>query len=120
MASSLAAAAERADPHGCLFRIQHICFAGVNSACEGRIGDCWANPVCAVRVVQGLDANRVDDELECEMRRRVFCNPYTWNGLLSRQLERVPFLPDQLPPNRLPRMHLDPNDVQDVPEDFTE
>ncbi|KAM3083611.1 hypothetical protein ACMFMG_004256 [Clarireedia jacksonii] len=64
-------------------------------------------------------AEKSNCELEKEMRRRVFCSLY-----LSKKLDRVPFLQENLLAETLPRMHLVPNsdyvDDCDAPDMFTE
>ncbi|RYP70489.1 hypothetical protein DL771_005426 [Monosporascus sp. 5C6A] len=63
------------------------------------------------------------DELDKEMRRRTFCNLYVWDGLISRQLGQVPFLPGGL--KNWPRMRLlfvendDMKSEADAPKGFT-
>ncbi|KAI3010084.1 hypothetical protein CBS147346_1866 [Aspergillus niger] len=75
-----------------------------------------------VAPVPGEDSSQV---LEKEMRRRTLCGLYVLDSHLARQLDRVPFLPDNLVLETLPRLRLAPviGDLAasaDAPEDFTE
>ncbi|RYP51842.1 hypothetical protein DL768_002918 [Monosporascus sp. mg162] len=130
VAASLEGVAAGIDPRGSLVRVQHMCFAGLNLACEGRMRHSWTTLGATIRVAQRLGFHRevkgIDsvpaDELDREMRRRVFCNLYLWDGLLSRQLDYVPFLNNGFNLESLPRMHLTPgiDRDSDAPEGFTE
>ncbi|RYP70878.1 hypothetical protein DL770_008191 [Monosporascus sp. CRB-9-2] len=130
VAANLERVAAGIDPRGSLVRVQHMCFAGLNSACEGRMTQSCTTLCATIRVAQRLGFHRegqgIDsvpaDELEREMRRRVFCNLCIWDGLLSRQLDYVPFLNDGFNLESLPRMHLTPGIDRDsgAPEGFTE
>ncbi|OCK74320.1 hypothetical protein K432DRAFT_386876 [Lepidopterella palustris CBS 459.81] len=128
IAEKLAVICARLNTKGSLLRVQHLSFSGLRSQCEGRINAFWEALSSAIRVAQrvGLHRGRTASmlgmhELEKEMRRRVFCNLYIWDSLLSRQLDRTPFLPDCLSPENLPRMHLAPNiDDADAPEGYSE
>ncbi|KAI9705769.1 MAG: hypothetical protein M1820_005017 [Bogoriella megaspora] len=119
----------RLDPRGSLIRIHHIVFAGLTSMCMGRVNAFWEALSCAIRVAQQISLHQDTaiwasdlDELEKEMRRRTFCNLYIWDSCLSNRLDRIPFLPDVLRADIMPRMHLLPNsDIgADAPDIFTE
>ncbi|KAI9752219.1 MAG: hypothetical protein M4579_005722 [Chaenotheca gracillima] len=128
IAEKLAAICARLDTRGSLLRVQHLCFSGLRSQCDGRTNAFWEALSSAIRVAQrvGIHRNLTASmlgmhELEKEMRRRVFCNLYIWDSLLSRQLDRIPFLPAGLSTEHLPRMHLAPHfDEADAPESFSE
>ncbi|KAK2593331.1 hypothetical protein QQS21_008974 [Conoideocrella luteorostrata] len=126
---NLAKIATSVDFRGSLFRVQHTCFSAFNLACEGLIRDAWSTLCTAVSVAQGLGYHRpasiesaAVDELEREMRRRVFCNLYVWDGLLSRQLDRVSSFTDGFDLGTLPRMNLttEVDCNSGAPELFTE
>ncbi|MCJ1431697.1 hypothetical protein MMC27_001052 [Xylographa pallens] len=131
---NLAAVCTSLDTRGSLLRVQHLCFAGLSSRCEGRTNAFWEALNGAIRVAQrvGIHRDAVTlipggmHELEKEMRREraiaVQLGPTDKpNSLLSRQLDRIPFLPCSMGTENLPRMHLAP-DIGDVhaPEAFTE
>ena len=86
------------DARGSLLRVQHLCFAGLRFQCEGRTNAFWEALSCAIRVAQrvGIDrdaATSIHDgmhELEKEMRRRTFCNLYTWDRCV-RHCSRAKF-----------------------------
>ncbi|TQV90376.1 trascription factor [Cordyceps javanica] len=127
--TSLHGVAETVNERGSLFRVQHLCFYAFNQACEGRLGSSWALLSSSIRVAHGLGYHRLagsdsllGDPLEREMKRRVFCNLYVWDGLLSRQLDRVSSFGDSFNMGNLPRMHLTPEveSESDAPEAFTE
>ncbi|RYP70072.1 hypothetical protein DL771_005689 [Monosporascus sp. 5C6A] len=118
------------NPRGSLFRVQHMCFYALNAACESHMKESWSTLCSAIRVAQGpgyhQEAKGADamlvDEVEGEMRRRVFCNLYIVDGHLARQLDWVPFLTGELDVDCLPRMHLTPGVDPDsgAPDSFTE
>ncbi|KAK3933640.1 hypothetical protein QBC46DRAFT_401584 [Diplogelasinospora grovesii] len=119
----------RLDPRGSLIRVQNIAFAGLASISVGRMNAFWEAVSCASRVAQqiGLHLDTVVsahsvDEIEKEMRRRTFCNLYIWDSCLSKRLDRIPFLPDGLSADIMPRMRLLPDiDIEaDAPDVFTE
>ncbi|ROT40787.1 hypothetical protein SODALDRAFT_291188 [Sodiomyces alkalinus F11] len=130
VASALGGIAVDIDSRGSLFRVQHVCFSGLTAGCEGHIRKAWTTLCSAVCLAQGLgfhqdargDQSLLLDELEYEMRRRVFCNLYVWDGLLSRQLDHVPFLNVSLNVDNLPKMNLTTGTDPDsgAPEGFTE
>ncbi|KAL8791272.1 MAG: hypothetical protein Q9213_000229 [Squamulea squamosa] len=130
--NSLAKACLVLDWKGSLVRVQHLLFAAIKFSCEGRTDQFWEGIAAASQAAQKAGIQRDSSgpendswELEKEMRRRVFCSLYLLDSHLSRQLDRVPFLPDSLVADMLPRMHLVTNDSHpDVdsgaPELFTE
>ncbi|PLB45529.1 hypothetical protein P170DRAFT_478483 [Aspergillus steynii IBT 23096] len=99
-ADRLAELCLRLDSKGSLLRVQHLAFAGLKAKCEGRMSD-FRNALRSAIQEMG--------ELEKETRRRVFCNLYTWDSHLSRQLDRIPILPGVLEPENMPRTHLGPD-----------
>ncbi|PVH99812.1 hypothetical protein DM02DRAFT_642767 [Periconia macrospinosa] len=132
VANNLANACVALDWKGSLVRVQHLLFAAVRSSCDGRSDRFWEGIAYASQAAQKAGIHRDPPnpgqnnwELEKEMRRRVFCCLYILDSHLSRQLDRVPFLPDNLVADMLPRMHLaadsDHADVDPgAPELFTE
>ncbi|KAK0671956.1 hypothetical protein QBC41DRAFT_314842 [Cercophora samala] len=133
LADALTPICSRLDACGSLIRVQHVAFAGLRSLCQGRTNAHWEALSCAVRVAQriGLHVDAASglyspnmDELEKEMRRRTFCNLYVWDSVLSKRLDQIPFLPDILNPDTMPRMHLvlglDDVPQADAPDLFTE
>lgn len=74
------------DPRGSLVRVQYIAFAGLASISVGPMDAFWEHVSCASRVAQqnGLHLDSIlwpdsMDEIEKEMRRRMFCNLYVWD-----------------------------------------
>ncbi|KAL2866906.1 uncharacterized protein BJX67DRAFT_354362 [Aspergillus lucknowensis] len=132
LGDSLAESCAALDWKGSMVRVQHLLFAALAFSCEGRTDKFWEGIASACRASQkaGLHANTSaptgngTQELEKEIRRRTICNLYLLDSHLSRQLDRVPFLPDNLVSNMLPRLRLGPEvgGVSDVaaPEMFTE
>ncbi|RYP58217.1 hypothetical protein DL769_009054 [Monosporascus sp. CRB-8-3] len=133
VADALTPICTQLDARGSLIRVQHVAFAGLRSLCQGRTNAHWEALSCAVRVAQriGLHVDTTSsfsslsmDELEKEMRRRTFCNLYVWDSILSKRLDRIPFLPGVLNPETMPRMHLvlgiDDAPQADAPDIFTE
>ncbi|KAF3809598.1 putative transcription factor sol4 [Colletotrichum gloeosporioides] len=128
VADKLTAICIRLDGKGSLLRVQHLLFSGLRYQCEGRNKMFWEAFGDAVRVAHriGLDRRPAAtitgmNELDKEMRRRVYCNLFIWDSLFSRQLDMSPFLPSGLTDENLPRMHLSPNvDDADAPEEFSE
>ncbi|KAJ5892904.1 hypothetical protein N7504_009595 [Penicillium tannophilum] len=120
---NLAKLCESLDWKGSLFRVQHILFAALKVSCEGRTDQFWEGIASASRAAQkagvhtdtialkeSLDPkNDSARELDNEVRRRVFCSLYVLDSHLSRQLDRVPFLPDDLVVESLPRLRLIPD-----------
>ncbi|KAG9234590.1 hypothetical protein BJ875DRAFT_423692 [Amylocarpus encephaloides] len=113
VAESLAAISSACDGRGSLIRVQHLAFLSLQCQMEGRRDAFWDALSRAIRVAQGggihsgaAKARPGVDGLEKEMERRTFCNLYTWDSLLSRQLDRPAFLPAGLIPANWPQMHL--------------
>lgn len=134
-ADSLAAISTAADGRGSLIRIQHLAFFGLRCQIEGKTTAFWEVLSRAIRVAQSVgihsDAARSRqgmDETDQEMERRTFCNLYIWDSLLSRQLDRIAFLPGCLRPGNWPQLHLLGNggggdSIEpgvDAPDPFTE
>lgn len=74
------------DPQGSLVRVQHIAFAGLASISIGPMDAFWEHVSCASRVAQQIGLHLDSrlwpesmDEIEKEMRRRMFCNLYVWD-----------------------------------------
>jgi hypothetical protein len=136
IAESLAAISSAFDGRGSLIRVQHLAFFGLRCQMEGRRDAFWEALSRAIRVAQsvGIHSEAANskprpgvDEMEKEMGRRTFCNLYIWDSLLSRQLDRIAFLPGCLSPGNWPQMHLggvgdgtEPAGDADAPESFTE
>ncbi|CEJ86580.1 hypothetical protein VHEMI04146 [[Torrubiella] hemipterigena] len=127
LGDELAAICSALDSKGSLVRVQHLLFAGLQTRCEGRIDAFWDLLNAAIRVAQRLGMHRaatdssIRDELQTEIRRRTFCNLYIWDSLLARQLDRIPFLPENVSEESLPQLRLSPELVEpDAPECFTE
>ena len=82
IADTLAGICTRLDARGSLLRVQHLCFAGLKSQCEGRTNVFWESLSSAMRVAQRIgvdrDASGVDG-IEKASQRRVFCNLYIWD-----------------------------------------
>lgn len=74
------------DPRGSLVRVQHIAFAGLASIGNEPMDAFWEHVGSASRVAQQIGLHLDSslwpesmDEIEKEMRRRVFCNLYVWD-----------------------------------------
>ncbi|ETS86663.1 hypothetical protein PFICI_00491 [Pestalotiopsis fici W106-1] len=128
IADSLASTCSSLDTRGTLLRVQQLAFVGLRLQCEGRTTAFWDTLGNLLRVAQRVGIHKEvpasipgPSEPEKEMRRRCFCILYIWDSLLSRQLDRIPFLPSGLAATNLPRMRLllDPDDIE-APETFTE
>ncbi|KAH6694898.1 hypothetical protein BKA61DRAFT_257048 [Leptodontidium sp. MPI-SDFR-AT-0119] len=127
IADELAVIAARLHARGSLLRVQHLSFFGLGAQCEGRTNAFWEAIGSAIRVAQRAGIHRCFTgsmlemhELEKEMRRRVFCNLYIWDSLLSRQIDSIPFLPASFSLEHLPRIHLALDIGADAPEPFLE
>ncbi|KAF1955970.1 trascription factor [Byssothecium circinans] len=114
---------------GSLMRVQYMYFTAMCYECETRIKLSWVTLCCAIREAQEVGLHREPpkwgndgmDDLEREMRRRMFCNLYIWDSRLARALDRVPFLVDAYCSVSLPQMHLHPTiDNLQAPGLFTE
>ncbi|KKZ63382.1 hypothetical protein EMCG_02313 [[Emmonsia] crescens] len=138
---NLAKACETLDGKGSLFRVQHLLFAALKLSCEGGTAQFWESIASAARAAQmaGIHTDATvsrespifqeesAQELEREVRRRTFCSLYVLDSHLSRQLDRVPFLPDHLVMETLPRLRLiadigdlSPDPDVSAPDIFTE
>ncbi|KAL4740431.1 hypothetical protein BDV11DRAFT_214426 [Aspergillus similis] len=127
---SLAQACLSLDWKGSLVRVQHTLFLALKFSCEGRTDRFWEGLAASSRAAQkaGIHADAplpgMDgvQNLEREIERRTLCSLYVLDSHLSRQLDRVPFLPDDLVADSLPRLRLVPDIGTDAsaPEIFTE
>ncbi|KAI5919056.1 hypothetical protein F4810DRAFT_689423 [Camillea tinctor] len=126
----LAEACLSVDWKGSVVRVQHILFAALKFSCEGRTDKFWEGLAFASREAQkaGIHTDtgmNGSDELEKEVQRRTLYSLYVLDSHLSRQLDRVPFLPDDMVNKALPQLRLVPdiasmeNDSR-APETFTE
>lgn len=131
IADNLAAISSASDGRGSLIRVQHLAFFGLRCQMEGRKDALWDALSRAIRVAQcvGIHSEAANtrsclDEMEKEMGRRTFCNLYIWDSHLSRQLDRIAFLPGCLNPGNWPQMNLgvvgDGNGAELVTDAFTE
>lgn len=118
VADDLAAIAHLLDHRGSLVRVQHVSLLGLRLQCEGNMRMAREMLSRAVRLAQGLGIDRntlsassspqvpgFPTELEREMQRSTFLSLYVWDSILSRQLDRVPLLPNGPTADSLPRMH---------------
>ncbi|KAJ5507322.1 hypothetical protein N7527_009465 [Penicillium freii] len=125
--NNLATACEILDWKGTLVRVQHIIFAALKVSCEGRTSQFWEGIGSACRAAQkagihtdttGLMGSQLPkdsaQELERDIQRRTFCSLYVLDSHLSRQLDRIPFIPDHLVEGTLPRLRLIP-DIGNIP-----
>ncbi|CAI7571199.1 unnamed protein product [Penicillium viridicatum] len=125
--NNLATACEILDWKGTLVRVQHIIFAALKVSCEGRTSQFWEGIGSACRAAQkagihtdttGLVGSQLPkdsaQELERDIQRRTFCSLYVLDSHLSRQLDRIPFIPDHLVEGTLPRLRLIP-DIGNIP-----
>ncbi|OQD72100.1 hypothetical protein PENPOL_c001G01430 [Penicillium polonicum] len=125
--NNLATACEILDWKGTLVRVQHIIFAALKVSCEGRTSQFWEGIGSACRAAQkagihidttGLMGSQLPkdsaQELERDIQRRTFCSLYVLDSHLSRQLDRIPFIPDHLVEGTLPRLRLNP-DIGNIP-----
>ena len=132
-ADSLAAISTTADGRGSLIRVQHLAFLGLRCQIEGRTTTFWEVLSHAIRVAQSVGihngaarSRQGTDEIVQEMERRTFCNLYIWDSLLSRQLDRIAFLPGCLRPGNWPQLYLlesGEDSIEagaDAPDPFTE
>lgn len=127
---SLAQACVSLDWKGSLVRVQHTLFLALKFSCEGRTDRFWEGLAVSSRAAQkaGIHADAplqaLDgaQNLEREIERRTLCSLYVLDSHLSRQLDRVPFLPNDLVADALPRLRLAPDIGTDPnsPDIFTE
>jgi hypothetical protein len=84
VADSLAHSCVALDWKGSLVRVQHLVFAAMKCSCEGRVVQFWEGIASASQAAQKAEIHRDcsklegngDNELEKDMRRRVFCSLY--------------------------------------------
>lgn len=88
--NALAPICIRLDPRGSLIRVQHTTFASLVFKSMGRMNAFWEQLSYATRVAQqiGLHSDTMTwsskaDELDREMRRRMFCNLYVWDRYVT-------------------------------------
>ncbi|KAJ5834328.1 hypothetical protein N7447_000354 [Penicillium robsamsonii] len=125
--NNLATTCEILDWKGTLVRVQHIIFAALKVSCEGRTAQFWEGIASACRAAQkaGIHTHLTSlmesqlgkdsaQELERDVQRRTFCSLYVLDSHLSRQLDRIPFLPNHLVEQTLPQLHLIP-DIGHIP-----
>lgn len=118
VADELAAIGDLLDHRGSLIRIQHVSLLGLRLQCEGHMRMSWEMLSRAVRLAQGLGIDRnnasvssgaqvpgLTPEMEREMQQTTFCCLYVWDSILSRQLDRVPLLPNGPATDNWPRTH---------------
>ncbi|KAA8645828.1 hypothetical protein EYZ11_010711 [Aspergillus tanneri] len=127
---SLAQACLSLDWKGSLVRVQHTLFLALKFSCECRTDRFWEGIASSSRAAQkaGIHADAPlpgadgAQNLEKEMERRTLCSLYVLDSHLSRQLDRIPFLPDDLVAETLPRLRLVPDIGSDAsaPDIFTE
>lgn len=89
--NSLAHACVTLDWNGSLTRVQHLLFFAIKLSCEGRTDMFWEAIGAASQAAQkaGIHEDRSEpgnnhDELENEMRRRVFCSLYILDRYVCR------------------------------------
>ncbi|KAK1595298.1 uncharacterized protein LY79DRAFT_511381 [Colletotrichum navitas] len=93
-----------ADGRGSPIRVQHLAFLGLRYQAEGKMRAYAEALGRAIRVAQNIgmhcDVARPRgegaSEADREMARRIFCNLYISDSLLSRRLDCAPFLPGRL------------------------
>lgn len=112
-ADNLETISTTADGRGSLVRVQHLAFLGLHRLIEGKTTAFWEVLSRAIRVAQHVgihcdlaSSRKGMEKTSQEMELRTFSNLYIWDSLLSRQLDRIPFLPGCLGPKNWPRLHL--------------
>ncbi|KAL7755587.1 hypothetical protein ACKLNR_014685 [Fusarium oxysporum f. sp. zingiberi] len=113
----------QSDTRGSLLRVLHLLCDGLVLHCAGKTTAFWATLGRAVLAAQRVGLHEdvesllhEADEVGKEMHRWTFCNLYVLDSTLSLTLDRVPFLPDTLRQEVMPRMHLGPENG--CPEPF--
>ena len=106
---NLAVISSASDSRGSLIQVQHLAFYGLRCHMKGRRDALCDARSRAIRVTQcvGIYSEAANtrsglDEMEKERGRRTFCNLYIWDSHLSRQLDRIAFLPGCLNPGNWP------------------
>ncbi|KAI1881782.1 hypothetical protein JX265_000608 [Neoarthrinium moseri] len=100
---------------GSLIRVQHVILHALKLQCEGRTDKFWEGIAHASHAAQkaGIHTNSTspgdygDTMVEKEMRQRTLCVLYAIDSQLSRQLDRLPFLPDNLLSEISPQLNLE-------------
>ncbi|KAK4671973.1 LOW QUALITY PROTEIN: hypothetical protein QC764_610370 [Podospora pseudoanserina] len=112
-ADSLASISTQTDSRGSLVRTQSLAFYALQCQMEGKTRGFWEALSRAIRVGQdaGIHCDAVShhkgiDRVEREMRRRTYCNLFVWDSLLSRQLDRIPFIPGRMEDANWPDIRL--------------
>ncbi|OTA64770.1 hypothetical protein K449DRAFT_327714 [Hypoxylon sp. EC38] len=110
-ADNLEAISVAADGRGSLIRVQYLTFLGLRCQIEGTTTAFLELLGRAIRVAQGIGMNNDVarsrhgmDEADQEMERRAFCSLFVCDSLLSRQLDRIPFIPGFLCPESWPKL----------------
>ncbi|KAL5583936.1 hypothetical protein FOVSG1_015287 [Fusarium oxysporum f. sp. vasinfectum] len=106
----------QADTRGSLLRVLHLLCDGLVLHCAGKTTAFWGTLGGAVLAAQRVGLHEdvelllhEADEVDKEMHRWAFCNLYVLDSTLSLTLDRVPFLPDALRQEVMPRMRLGPD-----------
>nr|POF26429.1 putative transcription factor sol4 [Quercus suber] len=132
LGDDLAEACVALDWRGSLVRVQHNLFRAMDYSCRGRTDKFWEGIGSAARAAQKIGIHKtapmINDStvnMDRELGRRVFCCLYVLDSHMARQLDRLPFLPDDFAEELLPQMHLVPviasSDVSgSAPEIFAE
>ncbi|KAL4799369.1 hypothetical protein BDV19DRAFT_385614 [Aspergillus venezuelensis] len=104
------------DWKGSLVRVQYLLYSALSSSCDGRTDKFWEGIASASRAAQKAGVHTAASvpvsggasDFERKIQRRTFCNLYLLDSHLSRQLDRVLFLLDDLIFEILPQLHLAP------------
>ncbi|KAK0726267.1 hypothetical protein B0T21DRAFT_31547 [Apiosordaria backusii] len=112
-ADSLESISTKEDSRGSLLRVQSLAFYGLHCQIEGKTREFWEALSRAIQVAQdvGIHCDAVSerqgiDQAEREMGRRTYCNLFIWDSLLSRHLDRVPFIPGRMQEGSWPDLQL--------------
>ncbi|KAK4194566.1 hypothetical protein QBC40DRAFT_290557 [Triangularia verruculosa] len=142
-ADSLESLSYKADVRGSLIRVQSMAYCALHCQIEGKTRQFWEALGRAIQAAQdtgihcdGVSDRRGTDKLEREMGRRTYCNLFIWDSLLSRQLDRLPFIPGTMRSENWPDLQrlkpphqkqFDPNKangtdagISEAPDLFTE
>ncbi|KAI1132295.1 hypothetical protein F5Y10DRAFT_231415 [Nemania abortiva] len=121
--SRLAQACLLLDWRGSLIRVQSILFAALKFSCEGRTDRFWEGIHSASLSAQkaGLQIDSLDSHSGSNgqiERDRTLYTLYALDSHLARQLDRIPFFPDDTVTDAVLRLHL--NRDTNEPDLFTE
>ncbi|KAJ5365627.1 hypothetical protein N7517_008513 [Penicillium concentricum] len=115
-ADSLTKTCVRLNSQGSLLRVQQLAFIGLKAKCGGRMKDFQDTLRSAIQMAQSIGADKdwfvmIPDKSESEKEtcRKVFCNLYIWDSYLSRQLDRIPMVPNGTEQENMLHMHLGSN-----------